>query len=68
MTGPTAVLRKFFTMFIDDRNFALSIVGWLLLYWLTVPSRVASPVWQAVILFAGLAVILLGSLLRHARN
>jgi hypothetical protein len=68
MSGKGSVWRKFFTMFVDDRNFALAIVTWIFAYWLLVPTWVASPLWQGVILFVGLAAILLDSVLRHARR
>lgn len=68
MNKLAAILRKLFAMFLDDRNFALAIIAWVFAYWLTVPSWVVSPLWQAVILFAGLAGILVDSVLRQARK
>lgn len=68
MNRPAAILRKLLTMFIDDRNFALAIIAWVFAYWLVIPSWVASPAWQAVILFAGLGGILVDSVVRQARR
>jgi hypothetical protein len=68
MNRPVAILRKLLTMFIDDWKFALAILAWVFAYWLVVPSWVASPLWQAVILFAGLAGILANSVLHQARK
>lgn len=68
MSKSGSIPRKFLKMFIEDRNFALSIVVWVFAYWLIVPSMVASPAWQAAILFVGLGVILVDSVLRQARR
>jgi hypothetical protein len=68
MSRPVAILRKLLAMFIDDWKFALAILAWVFAYWLAVPSWVASPLWQAVILFAGLAGILADGVLRQARK
>ncbi|HEU0229634.1 MAG TPA: hypothetical protein VFR20_03610 [Burkholderiaceae bacterium] len=68
MSKSGSIPRKLLKMFIEDRNFALSIIVWVFAYWLVVPSMVASPAGQAVILFAGLGVILADSVLRQARR
>jgi len=68
MSRPVAILRKLLTMFIDDWKFALAILAWVCAYWLVVLSWVASPLWQAAILFAGLAGILAEGVRRQARK
>jgi hypothetical protein len=58
-------LGELFSLFVDDGNFAIAIVVWLGIAWLLLP-RLATP-WSGVILFAGLAAILVESALRRAR-
>jgi len=62
------ILRETFGLFVDDGSFALAILVWLiLLRWLT--SRpVIAPAVAGIVLFAGLAVILIESVLRYARR
>lgn len=55
-------------LFVDDRNFALSVLIWLIACGLALP-RLGSPSFLApVILFAGLVVILARSAMRRARS
>jgi hypothetical protein len=59
---------EIFGLFVDDGSFALAILVWLALVWLVLP-RLAMPVaWGGIVLFAGLALILLESALRRARR
>jgi hypothetical protein len=64
------VMREFYGLFVDDAGFAIAIVAWLGLLWFAMAclaSRI--PPWAAaVILFAGLAVILIGSAVRFAHT
>jgi len=62
------ILREIFGLFVEDWSFALSILLWLILMrWLT--SRlVVAPAAAGVVLFAGLALILIESVLRYARR
>jgi hypothetical protein len=67
------VSREIFGLFVDDLWFTLSILIWLGMVWLGVVEapRLHSPFahWlPALMLFAGLAVILLESTLRFARS
>jgi hypothetical protein len=62
------ILREIYGLFVDDGNFALAILVWLILMrWLTSRSVVA-PAAAGIILFAGLALILIESILRYARR
>ncbi len=62
------VLREIWGLFVDDGSFALAIVIWLLLAWLVLPRLGIPPGWTGIILFAGLALILLESATRSARR
>ena len=55
-------------IFIDDGWFALAIVVWLVLLGGLLPHVPVRPIWQAVLLFGGLAAILTESVLRRARR
>lgn len=67
------VVREIYGLFVDDLAFTVSILAWLGLIWAGVVEmpklHVAFPHWlPAVLLFAGLAAILLESTLRFART
>jgi hypothetical protein len=61
-------LQEIFGLFVDDASFALAIVAWLV-FLLTLAHKTRTPaVWQGPILFMGLALILIESVLRAARK
>jgi hypothetical protein len=61
-----AVLREIYGLFVDDGAFALAILIWVgLMRWMTSHLRL-SPATSAIILFAGLALILTESAVRYA--
>ncbi len=55
-------------LFVDDQLFAVAILVWLALVWLAVTHTGITPIWRAIALFAGLAVILVESATRAARR
>lgn len=59
-------LREIFGLFVEDGSFAIAILAWLGIVWLLVPHLgIVSP-WSGVILFVGLASILVENALRYA--
>jgi hypothetical protein len=61
----TLVLRELLGLFVDDAPFALAVLAWLTVFALLLP-RVPFPLsWRGVLLFTGLAVILVWHCLRH---
>ena len=62
-----AVWREIFGLFVDNGRFALSIIVWLVLTGLLLPAIGLAARWAGLILFAGLAAILLDSVIRRAR-
>lgn len=60
-------LRKLVGLFVDDWWFALLIGGWLLVAGLLLPALELAPLWAGLILFAGLAAVLIESVRRRAR-
>lgn len=62
------IFYEIFRLFVDDGSFALAILIWLVLMrWLTSPP-VISPAAAGLVLFVGLAFILIESALRYARH
>ncbi len=59
---------EFIGLFVDDGSFALAILVWLLVAWLALPRLPLPPPWPPVILFAGLAAILVESAVRRSRT
>jgi hypothetical protein len=62
------IFRKILGLFVDDGRFALAILTWLGIVW--VISRHLGPrnVWSAVVLSAGLVLILIESAVRFAKR
>ncbi len=65
------VLREILGLFVDDGSFALAILVWLAIAWWVLPLfprfGFVHP-WRAVVLFTGLALILVESTTRFART
>lgn len=57
-----------FGLFVDDGSYAASILAWLAVCWLVLPWLGVSGLWSGLILFAGLAAILVESATRRARR
>jgi hypothetical protein len=55
-------------LFVDDGSFAIAIVAWLALLWLLLPHLSIPATWNGPILFVGLGLILVESVLRRARK
>ena len=63
-----AVISEVFGLFVDDGRFSLAIIVWVGAVWLVLPRLNILPAWNGVILFVGLAVILVESALHRARR
>ena len=59
-----AAWSEFIGLFVDDGSLAAAILAWLALSWIALPRLPLPPAWPPIILFAGLAAILLESVLR----
>ncbi len=59
--------QEIFGLFVDDGRYAATILIWLLLAGVLLP-RVLSGGWGGVVLFAGLAAILVQSAARRSRR
>ena len=63
-----SIFREVFGLFVDDGSSAIAILVWLALLWLALPHLPIPTAWHGVMLFAGLIVILVESVLRRARE
>jgi hypothetical protein len=57
---------EFIGLFVDDGSFAVAILAWLLVCGLVLPRLGLAEAWPPLILFAGLAAILVESAFRQA--
>ena len=62
------IVREVFGLFVDDGNFAIAILVWLALVGLGLPRLGIAAVWDGLILFAGLALIMVVSAAQRARR
>lgn len=60
-----SILREAFGLFVDDGWLALACIIWLAVVWRLLPLLPIPPSWRGVILFLGLAAILLASVLHR---
>lgn len=63
-----SVAREVWGLFVDDGSFAAAILAWVVLAGLGLPRVAAAARWTGPALFAGLAVILIESVVRFARR
>lgn len=62
------IASEFIGLFVDDGSLAIAVLAWLALAWLLLPRLPLPPALPPIILFAGLALILVESSLRAARR
>ncbi len=63
-----AIWSEFIGLFVDDGSLALAILVWIGVAWLLLPRLGLPADWLAPVLFIGLALILMESALRRARQ
>ncbi len=68
MTSLKAIWSEFIGLFVDDGSLAFAILAWLIVAGLLLPRLPLPPALPPVILFAGLALILVESAWRRARQ
>jgi hypothetical protein len=64
MTWLTSGLKQIYGLFVDDGALSLAICVWLLVVWFVLPHIVANANVRPYVLFAGLAYLLMDSVLR----
>ncbi len=60
-------LKEVYGLFVDDGLLSLAICLWLLVVWFALPHVLPDPSVRPIVMFAGLAVLLLDSVRRGAR-
>lgn len=65
MNAIGAIARELLGLVVDDVGFAAAL-GWIALVWLLAASVLPPSPWMAIMLFCGLAAILVESVLRRA--
>ena len=68
MTWLKTAWSEFIGLFVDDGSLAVAVLAWLAAAWLLLPRLPLPPALPPVILFAGLALILVESALHGARR
>jgi hypothetical protein len=63
-----AIVTEIFGLFVDDGSLALAIIGWLVFVGLVLPRLSVTAPWGGMILFTGLALILVESAIRGSRR
>ena len=63
-----SILREVVGLFVDDGSFAIAILVWLVLAVVALPHVTARTHWTGPILFVGLALVLVESVLRFSRR
>lgn len=63
-----AIVAEIFGLFVDDGAFALAIIVWLGAVWLALPHFKVPTVLSGIILFVGLALILVESAGRRSKR
>jgi hypothetical protein len=63
-----AVVGEIFGLFVDDGAFAIAIIVWLGAVWQVLPWLGVPTAWGGMILFAGLAAILVESAARRSNG
>ncbi len=68
MTWLRTIVHEIVGLFVDDLSFAAAILIWLAVVYLVLPRIGLLPAWTGIVLFLGLAAILIESTLRYARR
>jgi hypothetical protein len=68
MTWLTSGLKQVYGLFVDDGALSAAICVWLLIVWFALPHVVASSSVRPIVLFIGLAALLVDSVRRGATS
>ncbi len=63
-----ALLREAYGLVVDDATLAIAILAWIAVVWLLGRNDILAPAWGGIVLFAGLALILIENAARRARS
>jgi hypothetical protein len=62
------IVREFISLFVDDGSLAVVVLIWIVICGVALPKLVPTAPWQGPILFVGLALTLLESVTRGAKQ
>jgi len=68
MNALRGIARELVGLFVEDRLFALAIALWLIIAGILAAMHAATPELRGLILFLGLAAVLVGGVVRGARD
>ncbi len=68
MSWLKSIARELISLFVDDGSFAMAILVWVVLAVSLLPRLAPAARWSGPALFAGLALILIESVVRFARR
>ena len=63
-----SIAREIFGLFVDDGSFAIGILVWVVMAVAVLPRVASVARWAGPVLFVGLALILIESVLRFSRR
>ncbi len=68
MSWLKTIIAEVWGLFVDDGHFAIAILLWLALVGGLLPRLGVGPIWLSIVLFVGLAAILIESTVRRSRS
>ncbi len=68
MTWLTTIVREILGLFVEDDSLAIAILLWLAVAWLLLPRLGLTTRWRGPVLFGGLGLILIVSVMRYSRG
>ena len=68
MSRAFGLLREAYGLIVDDATLAVAILAWIAAVWLLDRGGLIAPAWGGLVLFAGLALILIENAVRRART
>ncbi|HEX4765629.1 MAG TPA: hypothetical protein VH414_05055 [Lichenihabitans sp.] len=68
MSRFVGLLREAYGLIVDDATLAAAILAWIAVVWLLDRGGALAPAWGGIVLFVGLALIVIENAVRRARS